>query len=209
MNELKKETKKEIYRNIRNIVILLIVIGLLSINLNITNLFGSIKEYSRIHWLIDFSLLQILVSIFISIILYLFHSNRLFIDTKIVSMRDESDTIVLNTDDPVRAFLNIEIEGKRRELQQELKIVFPEWLDVQPENLHYIKEVENNVLLISIDEITKNREKIKFKRVIFIDLIRTSSVKKNEEEVYQELKLNYIQKAFIKHNSKTIKIKLS
>src|SRR5690625_354649 len=195
MIDSKKSVKRELNRNIRSISILIIVIVFLYFEWSITGLLR-LELSERLIWAIDFSVYSALLSIIFSIIYYLSIRNKVYIKAEILNQKEESSSITLNSDMPERVRLVIDIEGKSRFIPSELKIALPHWIDIQPKPKPYVfDQNENNICIIDINYLIKDKVNVKLTDSITIDLIRNTD-EENKEAVEAVLELGLFTRLF-------------
>lgn len=200
--------KDEIYNNIKNIVILIIVVVTLYNNLSITNLFKFDLD-DRLIWAIDFTIYTAILNILYSITNYLLSKNKIHIESTIQNKEEGSNKLVLTGTSPKSVEIIIVAKGKAKKLPNELKVVFPYWVDIQKKPKTYITEdIERNILLIDFNYLISEKERVDLREVITIDLIKNTE-ENNSDNVKATLKLRLIQKIFsVYFDYKSIDIKI-
>lgn len=199
--------KEEIFKNIKSIVILIIVVIALYKNYSITNLF-KFDLNDRLVWAIDFTIYTAILNIGFSTISYLINKTKIHIESSIQNKEEGSNRVVLTNTSPKSVELIIIAKGRRKNIPNELKVVFPYWVDIQMKPRPYITEHNSNIILIDINYLIKEKEYVDLKEVISVDLIKNTD-ETNSENIEVSLKLNLVKKMLsIRHESKSIQIKI-
>lgn len=187
----RESIKREILTNIKSVSILIIVIILLYNGFSITKLLNR-ELTDELAWALDFGIYNAVLGILYSVIYYQYLKNKILIKTELLNKKDESNSIILDNEQPQSIMLKICIEGKKRHIPENIKVVFPHWVDIQLKPQRYIKE-ERNTVLIDVNYLIDNRNTIESTNKITIDLIRVTD-ETNQENVKPWLELGYLDK---------------
>lgn len=208
MFDKKDAMKQEVKRNIRSLLILIIVVSILYKEWSIIRLLN-INMPERMAWALEFGAYSAICSIIFSIISYCVIIRKLFIRIEIINQKEKLGSITLNDESYERINIKIDVEGKKKNVPSEIKIVFPYWLDIQLEPKPYIREeVERNICYIDINYLIRNKDKIKLTEYVPIDLIKNTD-EKNQERVNATIELGIRNKLFkIDYKSKGIDIQV-
>ena len=207
MLDKKKEMKKEIQKNLKNIVVLGLAVILINLNISITT-WMNFTENQKIIWTLDLGIYSALFSIIFSVINYLVKLQKLHINVELLNKPEDVNELKIG-ENPRSIRLKITLEGKCREISAPLEVKFPEWLDVQFKPSKYREfDTEHNKVSIDLNYLLAQKKYIKKTDSITFDLIANSE-EKNEELVDVDFKIKWYRKWFsINFESNGIHIKV-
>lgn len=205
MADKKEEIKKEIYRNIRSIAILAIVITFIYRDFSIAK-YLNFTEDKRIIWALDFGIYNSLISILFSVIFYYFKDRKLQVEIDILNKKEDTNEITLR-EDPEEIYVKIHVEGKYKKISPKIEIVFPKWLVVQTKPKPYLSlDEDKNTCLIDLESLITGRENVCLTKSITFDIINDEP-EKNTDLIEPKLELSYLTK-YLKVNLQRKGIKI-
>ncbi|PFX43526.1 hypothetical protein COL32_14435 [Bacillus pseudomycoides] len=207
MANKKEEIKKEIYRNLRSIAILIIVITLIYFDISLAKQFNFTKD-PKIIWAFDFGIYSSLISILFSIIYYFFKGRQLHIELNILNKKEDTNEITLR-ENPEKIHLKLHIEGKYKKVSSTVKIFFPDWIDVQTKPKPYLSfDEDKNTCFIDLECLILNKENVFLTKYITFYILNNEEEKNLVDLVEAKLDLNFFVKYFMVNlENKGIKIK--